>query len=311
MLNNRDKIIRDGNDIMSKENLLLFNAYRRRLKKKNLEFDTIYGYERDLKTWFTFLHTNQNNKIAYEVTVKDLEEYFDHCKNKEGNGSHRLRRRQASINSFLSYLRKRHMIKENPMCRIVKPSSKYEVAINPDFTLSRSEIEKLKTTLDEFPLQMKAFTLLSLSTGGRAKVIASLKWNEIDFKNRVIKTRQDFSGRPVKLFFSEEVVEILRDLKLLRVSEGIGGTYVFSTKVRGKAKRLGVSTLRGYVAEVGKAMGKSGLCSNMLRSTNAYILSEGGVPSETINYLLNQSDVDNEFKWSDKEILKVKDELGL
>lgn len=311
MIDNRNKIIRDGNDIMSKENLLLFNAYRRRLKKRKLEFDTIYGYERDLKTWFTFLHTAQDNKMCYEVSVEDLEEYFEHCKNVDGNGIHRLRRRQASINSFLGYLRKRHMIKENPMCRIVKTSSKYEVAINPEFTLSFDEIDKLRETLDEFSLQAKAFTMLSLSTGGRAKVIANIKWNEIDFKNRTIKTRQDFSGRPVKLFFSEEVKEILKDLKLLRVSEGIGGSYIFSTKVRGQAKKLGVSTLRGYVAEVGKTMGKDGLCSNMLRSTNAYILHEGGFPSETINYLLNQSDVDNEYKWSDSDILRKKDEIGI
>ena len=77
MLDNRDKIIKDGNDIMSKENLLLFNAYRRRLKKRKLEFDTIYAYERDIKMWFTFLHTRQNNLMAYEVTAEDLEEYFE------------------------------------------------------------------------------------------------------------------------------------------------------------------------------------------------------------------------------------------
>lgn len=311
MLDNRDKIIKDGNDIMSKENLLLFNAYRRRLKKKKLEFDTIYAYERDLKMWFTYLNTKQDNKMAYEVNVKDLEEYFDYCKNEDGNGCHRLRRRKASIKSFLEYLRKRHMIKENPMCRIVKPSSKYEVAINPEFTLSKNEIEKFKDALEDFSVQAKAFGILSLSTGGRAKIIAAIKWNEVDLKNRVIRTRQDFSGRPVKLYFSKDAEEVLRDLKLIRASEGIAGTYVFSTKVRGKAKRVGVSTLRGYVAEVGKVIGKKGLCSNMLRNTNAYMLHEGGLPSETINYLLNQSDVDKEFKLTDKDILKFKDEIGL
>lgn len=311
MLDNRDKIIKDGNDIMSKENLLLFNAYRRRLKKRKLEFDTIYAYERDIKMWFTFLHTRQDNLMAYEVTAEDLEEYFEYCKNEEGNGCHRLRRKKASVNSFLNYLRKRHMIDENPMYRIVKPSSKYEVAINPEFTLSRSEIEVFKSTLEDFSMQAKAFGLLSLSTGGRAKLIAALKWSEIDLKNRIIRTRQDFSGRPVKLYFSEEVADVIQDLKLIRASEGIGGTYVFCTKVRGKAKRIGVSTLRGYIAEVGRTMGKKGLCSNMLRNTNAYLLYEGGLHSETINYLLNQSDVDNEFKLSDKEIIQFKDEINL
>ena len=49
----------------------------------------------------------------------------------------------------------------------------------------------------------------------------------------------------------------------------------------------------------------------MLRNTNAYLLYEGGLHSETINYLLNQSDVDNEFKLSDKEIIQFKDKINL
>jgi integrase len=56
-------------------------------------------------------------------------------------------------------------------------------------------------------------TVLLLHTGARFSEVASLKWHDIDFNNRLIYFKKTKNGNDRKIFMSEQVLKVLTELK--------------------------------------------------------------------------------------------------
>ena len=95
---------------INKETIKLYKKYKIGMSIKELSEKTIYNYEKDLYSWFSYIHIFQDNKPITEIDEDDLTEYFYYCKG-EGNNSRRIKRRMSSISAFYIFLKKKRMIK--------------------------------------------------------------------------------------------------------------------------------------------------------------------------------------------------------
>ena len=71
--------------------------------------------------------------------------------------------------------------------------------------LTREQVELMKEKLTEHgDIQLKTYALFSLSTMARVNAISNVRWEQIDFENRIFKDVLEKEGKIVDLFFSKE-----------------------------------------------------------------------------------------------------------
>lgn len=293
----------------NKENMKLIQKYIANLSMRELSKNTIYGYEKDLFAWFGYILKYQFNQDMLQLNEDDVMEYLYYCKN-AGNHSRRMRRRIASISAFYLFLRKKRIVKENPCDFLDRPENDVNVVVQT--YLTPEQIKNLKFKLFEInKLQITAYALLSLSTLARVTAISNIKWSQIDFQERVINDVIEKEGYNVTLYFSEEVRDLLIELKQTRLEKGIECEYVFISKYRGKYKQVDVSTLGSWAKKCGTLIDVQTLHPHDFRHSAATILKNNGMPLEEVSYLLNHKGVDvtlkHYIKQDKKKIRSLKD----
>src|SRR3712207_3079850 len=95
----------------------------------------------DLYNWFTYILDKQFNQCIIELNEDDIMEFLYFCK-QQGNNSRRMKRRMASISAFYKFLRKKRIIKENPMEFIDRPRKDTDV-VTQTF-LTKDQVEQIK-----------------------------------------------------------------------------------------------------------------------------------------------------------------------
>jgi hypothetical protein len=98
----------------------------------------------------------------------------------------------ASVSAFYKYLRKKRIIKEDPMEFIDRP--KKDTDIMTQTFLTREQVTLMREKLQENVAdngykakELQLYALLSLSTMARVNAVAHIRWEQIDFDNRIIK----------------------------------------------------------------------------------------------------------------------------
>lgn len=293
----------------NKENMKLLQKYVANLGMRELSKDTIYGYTCDLYAWFGYILKYQFNQEIINLNEDDIMEYLYYCKN-GGNHSRRMRRRIASVSAFYLFLRKKRIIKENPCDFLDRPERDVDIVVQT--YLTPEQIKALKYKLIELNKpQITSYALLSLSTMARVTAISNTKWSQIDFQERVINDVIEKEGYNVTLYFSEEVKNLLMDLKKTRLEKGIECDYVFISKYRGQYKQVDVSTLGSWAKRCGSLIDVPTLHPHDFRHSAATILKNNGMPLEEVSYLLNHKGVDvtlkHYIKQDKKKIRSLKD----
>lgn len=88
---------------------------------------------------------NQGNAPVTELEEEDIEEFLFYCK-KHGNNSARMKRRMSTISALYRYLRKKKIIKENPMEFIDRPTK--DVAVVKQTYLTPDEVKLMREKLN-------------------------------------------------------------------------------------------------------------------------------------------------------------------
>lgn len=295
---NRSKRIKlyTKNDIpeFNQENMKLLSKYLSNLGMRELSKDTCYGYRCDIYAWFGYILKYQFNQDIRDLNEDDIMEYLYYCKT-EGNHSRRMRRRIASVSAFYLFLRKKRIVKENPCDFLDRPERDIDIIVQT--YLTEEQIEEMKAKLyEKNKLQRTVYTLFSLSTMARVRAISNLKWSQLDFNERIATDVIEKEGYNVTLYFSEEVRDLLMELKNQRVSKGIDNEYVFISKYRKAYKQVDVSTLASWARASGELIGIYTLHPHDYRHSMASILKHRGMPLEEISYLLNHKGVDVTLK---------------
>ena len=265
---------------------------------------------------FIYIYDNQGNQPITELTEDDLTEFFYYCK-KEGNNSRRMKRRMSSISALYNYLMKKRLIKENPMMFIDRP--KKDVDVTTQTFLSKEQVELMEQKLQEYTdshggnPQLQTYALFSLSTMARVTAISNIKWEQIDFEERVCNDVLEKEGKVVTLYFSSKVATLLQNLKQYRIANSIDdGGYVFITAVNTKAD---AGTLFEWCKKIGKMINVPTLHPHDFRHSGSQLLKLAGCPIEEISELLNHQSIDTTKKFylrtDQKKIRETKDKYEI
>ncbi|EES90281.1 XerC/D family recombinase [Clostridium phage D-1873] len=283
----------------NKDTMKYLNKYKIDMSIRELSEKTIYNYEMDLYNWFTYILDKQFNQCITELNEDDIMEFLYFCK-QQGNNSRRMKRRMASISAFYKFLRKKRIIKENPMEFIDRPRKDTDV-VTQTF-LTKDQVEQIKRKLkDHGDIQLETYVLLSLSTMARVNAISNIKWEQIDFENRIIGDVLEKEGKIVDLYFNKEVKELLLQLQSIRKENNIESEYVFISKYNKGYSNVNTSTLSKWTKKVGEMIGVPTLHCHDWRHSGATLLKNAGMPIERVSSLLHHEGLDVTKKFYIKE----------
>ena len=299
--------------LINEENLKMWQKYKIDMTLRDLSQTTIKAYENDLQQWFIYILDNQFNQNVTELSEDDLTEFFYFCK-LEGNNTNRMRRRMASISAFYKFLRKKKLIVENPAEFLDRP--KHGLPITAQTFLTKEQVDLLRQKLSEYGnLQLQTYVMFSLSTMARVNAVAHIRWDMIDFENRMVNNVLEKEGKIVDLFFSEEVKDLLLRLQAQRQEQGIDDFgWVFYTNKCSEAAPVSKSTLNEWCHFAGSLIGVDSLHPHDFRHSGATLLKNAGMPLEDVSMLLSHSGTDVTRKFYIKEdtsrISQLKDKFA-
>ena len=296
------------------ENLRLSRNYIADMTLRELSPKTIYQYQKDLETWFIYLHDNQGNPSVIGLTEDDITDFLLFCK-LEGNNAERMKRRIAVISSFYKYLRKKRLIVENPVEFIDRPKKGLPIVVQTFLTTDQVAIMREKL-IEYGNLQLRVYALFSLSTMARVNAVANVRWKQIDYDNRVVTDVIEKESKVVDLYFSEEVKRLLLALQQYRKDKGIDDHgWVFHTGRTSDTKPISTTTLNDWCKVIGSMIGVPTLHPHDFRHTGASLLSNAGMSLEDVSDLLHHESTDvtrkHYVKRDKRRISQLKDQFQI
>lgn len=301
-------------ELINSETKKLMQKYMIDMSLRELSPKTIYQYQKDLEQWFVYILDNQENKCVTELSDDDITEFFYFCK-MQGNNTERMKRRMAAVSAFYKFLRKKKLIAENPMEFMDRP--KKGQPVNVQTFLTKEQVDLLKAKLVEYGnLQIRTYILFSLSTMARVNAVSNIRWEQIDFDERVVHDVLEKEGKIVDLFFSEEVKGLLLDLKADREAKGINDNgWVFYSNKTTPNQPISTGTLNDWCKIVGELIGVPTLHPHDLRHSAANLLKKAGMPLEDVATLLHHADtsttVKHYLKPDNSRITEMKDKFNI
>lgn len=276
---------------INEETQMLLKKYKVDMSLRDLSEKTIYQYEKDLQQWFIYILDNQFNQSVKDLTDDDITEFLYFCK-QQGNNTERMKRRMAAISAFYKFLRKKKLILENP-CEFLDRPKKGLPIVTQTF-LTKEQVQLMKDKLTEYgDLQLKTYALFSLSTMARVNAVANIRWEQIDFENRIVKDVLEKEGKIVDLFFSNEVKELLLELKQQRKVQKIDDYgWVFYSGHNTEDKPISTGTLNEWCKRIGKMIGVPELHSHDWRHSGSDLIFKAGMALEDVSALLHHSGTD-------------------
>lgn len=299
---------------INQETLKLFQKYQIDMSIRDLSENTVKQYNADLMQWFIYMHDNQFNLSVLDATEDDISEYY-YWRKQQGNNVNRQKRIMSSISAFYKFLRKKRLIKESPVEFIDRPKQGLPIAIQT--YLTKDQVQLMREKLEEYgDIQLQAYAFLSLTTMARVHAIASLKWDQVDFDERVCSDVLEKEGKIVELSFSEETKDYLLKLIEYRKENNIDDHgRIFISPYVTDDKPIQDGTLNGWCKKIGDLIGVPSLHPHDFRHSYATLMKNAGIDLESISEMLNHASVDVTKKFYIKadssKIRKLKDSVNI
>ena len=299
---------------INQETLKSFQKYQIDMSIRDLSENTVKQYNADLMQWFIYMHDNQFNLSVLDATEDDISEYY-YWRKQQGNNVNRQKRIMSSISAFYKFLRKKRLIKESPVEFIDRPKQGLPIAIQT--YLTKDQVQLMREKLEEYgDIQLQAYAFLSLTTMARVHAIASLKWDQVDFDERVCSDVLEKEGKIVELSFSEETKDYLLKLIEYRKENNIDDHgRIFISPYVTDDKPIQDGTLNSWCKKIGDLIGVSSLHPHDFRHSYATLMKNSGIDLESISEMLNHASVDVTKKFYIKtdssKIRKLKDSVNI
>lgn len=299
---------------INQETLKLFQKYQIDMSIRDLSENTVKQYNADLMQWFIYMHDNQFNLSVLDATEDDISEYY-YWRKQQGNNVNRQKRIMSSISAFYKFLRKKRLIKESPVEFIDRPKQGLPIAIQT--YLTKDQVQLMREKLEEYgDIQLQAYAFLSLTTMARVHAIASLKWDQVNFDERVCSDVLEKEGKIVELSFSEETKDYLLKLIKYRKENNIDDHgRIFISPYVTDDKPIQDGTLNSWCKKIGDLIGVPSLHPHDFRHSYATLMKNAGIDLESISEMLNHASVDVTKKFYIKadssKIRKLKDSVNI
>lgn len=299
---------------INQETLKLFQKYQIDMSIRDLSKNTIQQYNSDLMQWFIFMHDNQFNLSCLQARDEDLEEYY-YWRKQQGNNVNRQKRVMASISAFYKFLRKKKLIVESPVEFIERPKAGQPITVQT--YLTKEQVQLMREKLHEHgDIQLQAYAFVSLTTMARVNAVANLRWEQIDWDERIFSDVLEKEGKIVELSFSEETKRYLENLVQYRKDNKINDYgWVFISPYVTEDKPINNGTLNDWCKVIGEMIGEPTLHCHDFRHSYATLLKNEGVNLEDVSIMLNHSgtDVTKKFyiKTDTSKVRKIKDSINI
>lgn len=255
--------------------------------EKNASLHTLSNYQRDLKQFSDFFHSNNNADIAQAAAIK-IRSWLAQFVNK-GYGKSTRARKLSALKTFYRYLVREGHAKVNPVLGISGPKKDKKL---PSF-LDKNQIVKLLEAPDAgtpLGLRDKAILEMLYSSGIRVSELAGLSTDDVDFFSESIKVKGKGKkerivpvGRPSVLALKKYFDERRREKK------GAGSDAVFCNRF---GKRLTTRTVERIVAKYMKKTGIPGHISpHSLRHSFATHMLDAGADLRSVQELLGHESI--------------------
>lgn len=294
VLHDKEKLTR-----VNPESISILKKFQIDMTMRNLSPRTLKHYTYDLQQWFIYILDLQENRSLTELNDDDITEFLYFCM-KEGNNSERMKARISTISAIYKFMRKKRIIRENPVEFIDRPR-KGQPIIKQTFLTPEQVALMRERLIDSKNLQLRTYAMLSLSTMARASAVASIRWEQIDLENKIIKNVVEKEGKIVDLYFSDEVKYLLIDLKKQREEKKRDDHgWVFYSGRNGD-KPVNTGTLNDWCKRIGSMIGVPTLHPHDFRHSGATLLRNAGMNLEDVSVLLNHEGTDVTKKYYIKE----------
>ena len=199
----------------------------------------------------------------------------------------------STINKYCSYLNvgfklaiRDDLLQENPLAYIEKLEEPKE---NIKY-LTKKEMQQVLKALEQFP-RFKNFVLLVIRTGFRASNVNFMRWEWIDFENRIIHINpQDNKGSvDIRHEISDEVLKIFKEIGIKKTG------YVFPLGKNGIKPYA--NPQRDIINKVFKKAGIDATGFHIFRHTVGTTLAKNNVPFKNIQAFLHHKDERTSLKY--------------
>ena len=281
------------------ETISILQKFKVDMTMRNLSPRTQKHYIYDLQQWFIYVLDLQQNRSLTELNDEDITEFLYFCM-QEGNNAERMKCRISTISAIYKFMRKKKIIRENPVEFIDRPRKGQPITKQTFLTPEQVALMR-ERLIDTKNLQLRTYAMLSLSTMARASAIASIRWDQVDLENKIIKNVLEKEGKIVDLYFSDEVKYLLVQLRKQREeNKKYDYGWVFFTG-RNKDKPVNTGTLNDWCKRIGAMIGVPTLHPHDFRHSGATLLRNAGMNLEDVSVLLNHESTDVTKKYYIKE----------
>lgn len=207
------------------------------------------------------------------------------------------------------------MIVESPTEFIDRPKNGQPIAVQT--YLTKEQVQLMREKLEEYgDIQLQAYAFLSLTTMARVTAIGSLKWEQVDFDERICSNVLEKEGKIVELSFSRETNGYLKKLIQYRKDNNIDDYgRIFITPYTNENKQIQSGTLNDWCKKIGNMIGVPTLHPHDFRHSYATLLKNEGVSLEDVSTMLNHSGTDVTKKYYIKidtsKVRKLKDSVEI
>jgi len=170
--------------------------------------------------------------------------------------------------------------------------------------LSKDEVKSLLANIKNF--KHKVLVELMYSSGLRVSECVSIKWNDLDFDEKMGTIRSGKGKKDRHIILSNTTVEDLRKLKLKHTKKNADNPYIFAVSDRHISARQAQKVVKKASLKAG--INKRVFC-HALRASFATHLLEGGTDIRLIQELLghsNLSTTERYTKVSREQLKKVE-----
>ncbi len=253
--------------------------------EKNASINTVTAYERDIKSFFSFL----DKKNLFDINPKDIRKWLLNL-NKKGLKRTTISRKLSSLKSFFKYLIRAGHTNKNPAEPISFPLRSKPLPKS----LTTKEVFKV---LDENPrndfigIRDKAIIEILYSTGIRVSELVGINIDDINFNLDIIKVRGKGKKERIVPFGQKAKEALLRymdERKILIKKACKNDEKALFLNIQ--AGRLSQRSIQRMIAKRGLILSiHSKLTPHVFRHSMATHLLEHGADLRSIQKLLGHS----------------------
>jgi integrase/recombinase XerD len=156
---------------------------------ENLSKNTLKGYQMLFDDFLKWCEGNGYERIE-QITSRVLKNYLSMCKTEKGNNPTSINTKRKQFRAFFNFLVQEGLLDENPTDSIKRVREDIRIKTFTDDEVKQilSYLRRIKRKEDSFyAVRNYTIFLTLIGTGLRASELTSLKWNNVDLKNRTIK----------------------------------------------------------------------------------------------------------------------------